>query len=100
MTKIPMNLEVIPGGRKYPAKVNTTAEEALVREATAQLRQKFITYRQTFEAAELSDTDLLAMTAIDISKSHLRMEKDKDADSFRTKIQQLSDELKVYLKGQ
>jgi len=100
MTKIPVNLEVIPGGKKYPAKVSTTEEEALVREATAKLRQKFIAYRQTYEAAELSDIDLLAMTAIDISTSHLKIEENKDAASFRTKIQQLSDELKVYLKGQ
>jgi cell division protein ZapA (FtsZ GTPase activity inhibitor) len=94
---IPVNLEVIPGGKKYPARVEAE-DEGLVREAASQLRQKFIAYKQAFSESGLSDQDLLAMTAIDIATSHLRLEGKNDKAPFKTKIKQLNDELKDFLK--
>ena len=94
-----IQLDVIPGGRKYPVKINTNEEE-LVREAAKQLRLKFIAYQQAFSEAKLSDIDLMTMTAIDIATSHLRLERSSDKGSFTEKIQLLNDKLKDYLKEQ
>ncbi|MDR1382052.1 MAG: cell division protein ZapA [Tannerella sp.] len=95
--EILINLEVIPGERKYPVWIKTE-DERLVREAAYQLRQKFIAYKQAFSETGLSDQDLLAMTAIDIAASHLRLEEKNDTIPFKTKIEQLTDELKDFLK--
>jgi cell division protein ZapA len=94
-----IQLEIIPKGRKYPVKINADEEE-LVREAAKQLRQKFIAYQQAFSEADLSEKDLITMVAIDIAVSHLQLERNNDKASFVTKIQQLSGELKTYLKEQ
>jgi cell division protein ZapA len=94
-----IQLEVIPKGRKFPVKINANDEE-LVREATKQLRQKFIAYKQSFSEADISDKDLMTMVAIDIAVSHLQLERNNDKASFVTKIQQLNDKLKDYLKEQ
>ena len=94
-----IQLEVIPRGRKYPVKINAD-EEALVREAARQLRQKFISYQQTFSESDLSEKDLISMIALDIAISHLRLERNNDKTSFTTKIQQLNGKLKEYLKEQ
>ncbi|MDR1525746.1 MAG: cell division protein ZapA [Tannerella sp.] len=93
--EILIQLEVIPGERKYPVWIKTE-DERLVREAAKLLRQKFNAYKQTFSEAKLSDKDLLAMMAIDIATSHLRLE--EDTIPFTTKIRQLSDELEDLLK--
>jgi len=94
-----IQLEVIPRGRKFPVRINASEEE-LVREATKQLRQKFIAYKQSFSEADISDKDLMTMVAIDVAVSHLRLERNNDKASFVTKIQQLNDKLKDYLKEQ
>jgi len=92
-----IQLEVIPRGRKFPVRINAGDEE-LVREAAKQLRQKFVAYKQSFSEADLSDKDLMTMIAIDIAVSHLRLETNNDKASFVTKIHQLNDKLKDYLK--
>jgi len=94
-----ITLEVIPGGRRYPAKINADDEE-LVREAARQLRLKFNAYNQAFSEADLSEFDIMAMVAIDIATSHLRLERKNDIAPFTTKIQQLNEKLKDYLKEQ
>ena len=94
-----IQLEIIPRGRKYPVRINANDEE-LVREAAKQLRQKFVAYKQSFSEADLSDKDLMTMIAIDIAVSHLQLEKNNDKASFVTKMQQLNDKLKDYLKEQ
>lgn len=95
--EILIQLEVIPGGRKYPVIIHPDEEE-LVREATRQLREKFNAYKHTFSEAKLSDKDILVMMAIDIATSHLKLEKKNDTVPFTTKIKQLNDELKDFLK--
>jgi len=94
-----IQLEIIPRGRKYPVRINANDEE-IVREAAKQLRQKFVAYKQSFSEADLSDKDLMTMIAIDIAVSHLQLEKNNDKASFVTKMQQLNDKLKDYLKEQ
>jgi len=94
-----IQLEIIPKGRKYPVRIIADDEE-LVREAAKQLRQKFIAYKQAYSEAELSDKDLMTMVAIDIAVSHLQLERNNDKTSFITKIQQLNEKLKDYLKEQ
>jgi len=94
-----IQLEVIPKGRKFPVKINANDEE-LVREAAKQLRQKFTAYRQTFSEVGLSEKDLICMVALDIAVSHLQLERNNDKTTFVTKIQQLNDKLKNYLKEQ
>ena len=95
--KIFITLEIIPGGKKYPVRINADDEE-LVRKASSQLRQKYVQYQQAFPDADLSEKDIMAMTAIDIATSHLRLEGKNDTAPFMEKIQQLDNELKVYLK--
>ncbi|MDR0394016.1 MAG: cell division protein ZapA [Tannerella sp.] len=95
--EIPIQLEVIPGGGKYLVKAHPDEEE-LIREATKQLREKFNAYKQTFSEVNLSDEDILVMMAIDIATSHLKLEKKNDTIPFTTKIKQLNDELKDFLK--
>ena len=95
--EILIQLEVIPGGRKYPVIIHPDEEE-LIREATRQLREKFNAYKNTFSEAKLSDKDILVMMAIDIATSHLKLEKKNDTVPFTTKIKQLNDELKDFLK--
>ena len=97
--KMLITLEVIPGGRKYPVKINADDEE-IVREAARQLRLKYNAYNQAFSEADLSEIDIMAMTAIDIATSHLRLERKNDIVPFTTKIQQLNEKLKDYLKEQ
>ena len=92
-----ITLEV--GGKKYPAKINADDEE-LVREAVKQLRQKFNAYNQAFSGADLSDLDIMAMVAIDIATSHLRLERKNDIVPLTDKLQQLDNKLKNYLKEQ
>jgi len=92
-----ITLEV--GGKKYPARINADDEE-LVREAVKQLRQKFNAYNQAFSGADLSDLDIMAMVAIDIATSHLRLERKNDIVPLTDKIQLLDDKLKNYLKEQ
>ena len=100
-----ITLEVIPPfgkrtkGVKYPVNINADDEE-LVREAARQLRQKINAYNQAFSEAGLSELDIVAMVAIDIATSHLRIERQNDIVPFTTKIQQLNDKLKDYLKEQ
>ena len=94
-----ITLEVIPGGRRYPVNIDADDEE-LVREAARQLRLKFNAYKQVFSEADLSESDFMAMVAIDIATSHLRLERKNDTVPFTTKIQQLNDKLKDYLKEQ
>ena len=97
--KLLIQLEVIPKEMKYPVRVKPDEEE-IVREATKQLREKFIVYQQTFSAAELSEKDLLAMIALDIATSHLRLEGKNDTGPYKKKIEQLYNEMTDYLKGQ
>ena len=97
-------LEVIPGVRKYPVKINVDDEE-LIREATKQLRMKVNVYIQKFYVANLFEEDLslldiMEMVAIDIATSHLQLERKNDMEPFVTKIQQLNDKLGDYLKEQ
>ena len=97
-------LEVIPGVKKYPVKINVDDEE-LIREATKQLRMKVNVYIQEFYVANLFEEDLslfdiMGMVAIDIATSHLRLERKKDMEPFVAKIQQLNDKLGNYLKEQ
>ena len=94
-----ITLEVIPGGRRYPVNIDADDEE-LIREAAKQLRLKFNAYKQVFSEAGLSESDLMAMVAIDIATSHLRLERKNDTVPFTTKIQQLNEKLKDYLKEQ
>ena len=96
--KLDIQLEIFSRGKKYPVGINANDEE-LVREAARQLRQKFISYQKAFSGTELSDEDLMIMVAIDISVSHLRLERNNDKASFITKIQQLNVQLKDYLKA-
>ena len=97
--EIPITLEIIPGGKKYPVTIDADDEE-LVREAARQLRQKFNAYNHAFSGAGLSDLDTMAMIAMDIATSHLRLERKNDITPFTAKIQQLNGKLKDCLKEQ
>jgi cell division protein ZapA (FtsZ GTPase activity inhibitor) len=94
-----IQLEIIPKGRRFPVKINANDEE-LVREAAKQLRQKFTAYKQAYSEAGLSDKDLMTMVAIDIAVSHLQLERNSDKTPFVSRIQQLNEKLKDYLKEQ
>ena len=97
--ELKIQLEIIPGDRKYPLWINPD-DEGLVREAAKQLRLKLNAYKEAYSEANLSDECLITMVAIDIATSHLRLEKNNDKVSFTEKMQQLNDKLKDYLKEQ
>jgi len=94
-----IQLEIIPKGRKFPLRIKADEEE-LVREAAKQLRQKFIVHQQDFSESGLSDKDLMTLVAIELAVSHLQLERNNDKTTFITKIQQLNEKLKDYLKEQ
>ena len=92
-----ITLEIIPGNRKFPVNIEADEEE-LIREAARQLRLKFNAYKQTFSEANLSELDIMAMVAMDIATSHLQLERKNDIAPFTTKMQQLNEKLRDYLK--
>jgi len=94
-----IHLEILPKRGKFPLKVEAS-KEALVREAAKQFRLKILSYQQNFASADLSEIDLLSLVAIDITVSHLQLERNNDMTIFTTKIQQLNDKLKGFLKEQ
>jgi FKBP-type peptidyl-prolyl cis-trans isomerase (trigger factor) len=75
-------------------------EEQLFREAHRQLKLKYQSFCEIFSDAELPESELLAMLAIDIAYSHLKLEKNNDSVFFKDKLQLLDDELKDYLNEQ
>jgi cell division protein ZapA len=94
-----INLEVIPGKKQYPLKIKPE-DEALIREAAKQLRQKFRQYKQKFDMENISDTDIIAMVAIDLATTNLRLERKNEFLLMEDSLSRINDNLKDYLKKQ
>ncbi|MDR2472175.1 MAG: cell division protein ZapA [Tannerella sp.] len=89
-------LELGNEGKKYPVTINADEEE-LVRKAAAQLKEKILNWRLKFSEKVLSDEELMALVALDIAISHLRLEKQIDTDAVMSKIETLNKKLKGLL---
>ena len=92
--KLLINLELIPGFKKFPLRVEAD-EEPVVREAAEKLRQKFIQYKQKFN---VSDLDIMAMVALDVvTKAH---KNEAESAALKKEISWMNEQLKAYLKQQ
>ncbi|MDR2147058.1 MAG: cell division protein ZapA [Tannerella sp.] len=91
--KLSINLELIPGFRKFPLKIEAE-EEPVVREIAEKLRQKFVQYKQKF--IDVSDLEIMAMVALDM----VRTARKNDAQSVLETVSRMSEQLKSYLKQQ
>ncbi|MDH6535503.1 cell division protein ZapA [Parabacteroides sp. 52] len=73
-------------------------EEELIREAAKRLRKKLYQYRQKYAKSELDIKDLLAMVALELAVNNRQWEDKNDTSPFTDKIQQLTNELEIYLE--
>ena len=88
--KFLINIEI--AGKKYGLTIDRSEEEDF-RMAEKQLRSKMNQYRTVFNHPDISEKDILAMVALQISLSNLRLEKQNDTSSFIKKIEQLTADL-------
>jgi cell division protein ZapA len=79
-------------GKSYGLRIDRRDEEE-VRKAANLLRTKMTQYRLHFNHADISEKDLLAMVALQLSISNLRLEEDNDTTQFMMKIEQLTADL-------
>ncbi len=86
-------------GKSYGLTINRN-EEALVREATKQIRHQMMLYRNAFSDPDLTDKDRLAMVALQLSIENLKLENRNDTSPFTDKITELTQELEAYLKDE
>jgi hypothetical protein len=94
-----INLEIIPGKKRYPLNINP-AEEPIAREAAKFIRNKFNLYRRNFETNEVSDLDIMAMVALDIATAKYTLERQNEISPVKEKVNRMNDELKEYLNIQ
>jgi len=73
-------------------------DEAMAREAAKQIYTKIAQYGRVYDKSSVDTKDLLAMTALQLSINNLQLEEKNDTAPFEDKIQQLNDELGLYLK--
>jgi len=73
-------------------------EEEMIREAAKQLRHKLYQYRQKYTQSDLEIKDLLAMVALQLAVKSTKLEDKNDTSPFTDKIQQLTNELEIYLE--
>ena len=94
--KLLINLEI--ADKSYALWINRQDEEQ-ARAAAKQIRSKINQYRQVFSRSDVDVKDLLAMVAFQLSMNNLQLEKKNDTTPFSDRIQQLTNELELYLKG-
>jgi hypothetical protein len=95
--KLLINLELIPGMKKFPVNINP-AEEPVVRAAAQFIRYKFNLYRQHYETEGVSDLDIMAMVALDIAKDKRTLE--SEVSPLKEEVSRMNDKLKEYLNIQ
>jgi cell division protein ZapA len=81
----------------YPI-VCKRSDEKLFREAANNINDKIRKYSATFSGAKLELKDLLAMVAVHVSASNLRMAQRKDTSPLFEKMEALDKELEEYLR--
>jgi cell division protein ZapA len=86
-------------GKTYGLWINRNDEE-LAREATRHVANKIDLYKRTFSSDDVDEKDLLAMVTLQLSMDKLRLEKKNDTSPFTEKIQQLTEELELFLKDE
>jgi cell division protein ZapA len=86
-------------GKNYGIRINREDEE-LAREAARSIAHKMDLYRKAFSSDHVEEKDLLAMVSLHLSMDKLRLEKIKDTSPFAEKIQQLTEELELFLKDE
>ncbi|MDR2385488.1 MAG: cell division protein ZapA [Tannerella sp.] len=96
--KLLINLEIIPGKKRFPLNI-TPAKEPIVREAAQFIRDKFNLYRRNFGIKEVSDLEIMSMVALDIASAKLILESQKEIyPIIKERVGRLNEELKEYLK--
>ncbi len=84
------------GGKSYGVRIDRE-EEQVIRKAVVQIRNKMAQYRNIYSDVEVKD--LLAMVAFQLSVENLQLEEKNDTSPFTEKIQELTKQLEVFLKG-
>lgn len=95
--KLLIHLEI--ANKSYGLTINRDEEE-LARKAAAQIRNKMLQYRQVFSQPEVSDNDLLAMVALQLSLCNLQLEERNDTLPICNEVLKLSQEIESYLKNE
>ncbi len=75
-------------------------DEEVAREAAKLIGKKIDLYKKAFSSEHIDEKDLLAMVALQLSMDKLRLEKRNDTSPFADKIQQLTEELELFLKDE
>jgi cell division protein ZapA len=73
-------------------------EEEVIRKAEKQIEWKIDQYRTAYLSEEVNVKDLLAMTMLQLSIEHVKLEEINDTTPFTSKLQELINELETYLK--
>lgn len=95
--KFVINLEV--ANRTYPVAIERGDEkkEYYARRAAKRIQDKILLYKQYYDKS-VGEKDLLAMASIQLVMELIQLEDKNDTLPFTERIQQLTNEIGVYLK--
>ena len=93
--KIKINLQIADS--YYPITINRDEEE-LMREAAKQVNIKLNAYRQHYKSLE--PEKLIAMVAYQFSQENLKLRQRNDTGPYTEKIEELTEMLEEYFKGE
>ncbi len=83
--------------KTYGLRINRK-DEQITRNAAKQITEKINQYRRVFSSSDVDAKDLLVMVTLQLSIENLKLEGKNDTSPFAEKIQQLTEELEIYLK--
>lgn len=84
--------------KNYPIWINRE-DEALAREAGKQIQNLVLKYRLQYPANKISSGDALAMVAFQMSVQNLQLLERNNTAPYTGKIQELTQEIKIYLEN-
>ena len=93
--KIKINLQIADS--YYPITINRDEEE-LMREAAKQVNIKLNAYREHYKSLE--PEKLIAMAAYQFSQENLKLRQRNDTGPYTEKIEELTEMLEEYFKGE
>ena len=86
-------------GKSYGLWINRKDEE-IARNAAKLITYKVDQYRKAFSSEHVDEKDLLAMVTLQLCMDKLRLENKNDTSPFAEKIQQLTNELELFLRDE
>jgi cell division protein ZapA (FtsZ GTPase activity inhibitor) len=92
-----LSIKVNVADRYYPLKIERRDEEK-IRKAARLINEKVLQYKQRYLDKDVQD--FLAMAALQYVTRIIEMEDKTDISPLEQKLQELSEELEEYLKGE